>query len=137
MFLSVLLTDSIIYLLFSVSTLCCHDNQILKTCKNYFYSDFPNFRHFVAMATRLRNGCSDLNLDLYNNHLRADPYCACTKDIESPEHFFLKCTKYNQIRITPFHKTRDLNGNNWLDYNDSILLFEAVHAFIKSSRRFQ
>ena len=54
--LEVLLTDSIIYLLFSVSTSCCHDNQILKTCKNYCYSDFPNFRQFVAMATRILHG---------------------------------------------------------------------------------
>ena len=54
--LGVLLTDSIIYLLFSVRTSCCHDNQILKICNNYFYSDFPNFRHFVAMATRILHG---------------------------------------------------------------------------------
>ena len=44
---------------------------------------------------RLRNGCSSLNDDLFNNFISNSSRCSCGASVESAAHFFLACTLYN------------------------------------------
>ena len=45
-------------------------------------------RIISVLHARLRNNCSNLNEDLYQNHLRLDPMCECGNEIENAEHYF-------------------------------------------------
>ena len=45
-------------------------------------------RRLSILHARLRNNCSDLNNDLYMNHLNALPAWACGEGIENAEHYF-------------------------------------------------
>ena len=103
-------------------------------------------RYYSVLHARLRNRCSDLNYDLYNNFLRENPFCSCSESAETAEHFFFQCNKYDMQRLTLFQKTRQfhplnanslLSGNENISYNDNTTLFNAVHEFIKSSNRFK
>ena len=51
-------------------------------------------RKLSILHARLRNHCSNLNLDLYNNHIRDNPLCDCLRNVESAEHFFFECTRF-------------------------------------------
>ena len=48
-------------------------------------------RNMSVLHTRLRNKCSGLNLDLFNNHVTNSPSCTCGHFIESAEHYFFQC----------------------------------------------
>ena len=95
---------------------------------------------------RMRNNCSILNHDLFNNHLCPSPVCSCNDNaIEDAEHFFFNCPKYSDIRLNLFHATRafhPLNIDKFLfgDVNatdsENFIIFSAVHNFIKRSLRF-
>ena len=120
---------------------CSNPNKI-SSSHRFFYGK----RYLSIMHARIRNGCSDLNFDLHNNHLRENSYCACSENIETAEHFFFRCIKYNTIRLVLFQKTRSLHplninlllyGSDNLNYNDNVLIFNAVQEFIKSSDRFK
>ena len=37
---------------------------------------------------RIRNMCSNLNKDLYDNHLKDSPACDCGTDVEDADHYF-------------------------------------------------
>ena len=52
-------------------------------------------RYISVLHERLRNNCSDLNEDLYINHLRLDPMCDCNTRVENAEHYFFKCHRYS------------------------------------------
>ena len=45
--------------------------------------------------SRIRNKCSNLNNDLYQNHLKDSPLCDCGRSIEDAEHYFFRCERYN------------------------------------------
>lgn len=102
-------------------------------------------RYISIIHARIRNGCSDLNFDMYNNQLRDNPYCICSESIETAEHFFFTCNMYTNIRQNLFHSTRLFHplsielllvGSDQLSYNDNVLIIDAVHSFIKASKRF-
>ena len=57
----------------------------------------------------MRNNCSTLNHDLFNNHLCPSPVCNA---IEDAEHFFFNCSKYLDIRLNLFHATRAFHPLN-------------------------
>ncbi len=94
---------------------------------------------------RIRNQCSNLNSDLFINHLRESPLCHCTQDVENAEHFFLKCTSFNQQRQHMFTATRQHNplsidtilfGDESKEYEYNATLFIEVQRYIKLTRRF-
>ena len=94
---------------------------------------------------RIRNNCSDLKCDLFQNHLTDDTRCSCGID-ENALHFFFDCENYNELRLIMFQKTRKyhplsldtlLYGKSSLSDDDNLLLFQAVQQYIKDTRRFQ
>ena len=94
---------------------------------------------------RIRNNCSNLNADLFNNFLKASPECPCGDTYEDAEHFFFKCPLYSTERLNLFIHTRQyhplsvdklcfgISGNH---ENDNKNLFAYVHRFIKDTKRF-
>ena len=87
-------------------------------------------RNISVLHARLRNNCSNLNEDLYQNHLRLDPMCECGNEIENAEHYFFKCSRYKDIRTSLFRATRafhPLFGIANLSYNQNCLLFEFTY----------
>ena len=116
----------------------------------YELREIPNIysignRNILVLHARLRNNCSNLNEDLYQNHLRLDPMCQCGNEIENAEHYFFKCSRYIDIRTSLFRATRAFHplsvhkllfGIANLSYNQNCLPFQAVHVYIKDSKRF-
>ena len=102
-------------------------------------------RYLSVMHARIRNNCSNLSHDLFNNHLIQNPLCSCNLEIENAEHFFFRCPKYSNERMILFQETHGfhpLNLNKVLtgDINETIenntLIFQAVQKFIKCTKRF-
>ena len=56
--------------------------------------------------SRIRNKCSNLNNDLYQNHHQDSPLCDCGRSIEDAEHYFFRCERYNNERVNLFRATR-------------------------------
>ena len=101
----------------------------LNATKVPSYYTYGN-RILAIWHSRLRNQCSSLNFDLYNNHT---------------VHFFFECQRYVIQRTVLFNATRNFHplsinillfGNPDLSDQDNQIIFDAVHSFIKSSRRF-
>ena len=97
------------------------------------------------MHTRIRNNCSNLHFDLFNNHLRESPNCDCGYEIENAEHYFFQCHLFIEHRIQMFHLIRKFHplsvnkllfGDISLNDTDNVNIFEAVQLFIKNTRRF-
>ena len=55
---------------------------------------------------RLRNICCDLNNDLYVNHIKPAPTCECGLDVGNAEHYFFKCVRFVEQRLTLVRATR-------------------------------
>ncbi|MCG8046320.1 MAG: reverse transcriptase domain-containing protein [Candidatus Thiodiazotropha endolucinida] len=103
-------------------------------------------RKLSVLHARLRNHCSNLNLDLHNNHIRDNPLCDCLRNVESAEHFFFECARFTAQRIVLFNSTRQfhplnigilLNGNEDLTLESNFSIFTSVQKFIKDSARFE
>ena len=95
--------------------------------------------------TRIRNNCSNLNSDLFNNHLRATPNCECGTNIEDAEHFLFRCQKFSLQRRKFFINTREFHplstekllfGIQTLDDSQNKRLFQHVQTYIKETKRF-
>ena len=102
-------------------------------------------RRLSVLHARIRNNCSNLNLDLFNNFLRPDPTCSCQVEPENAEHYFLRCHKHTIQRLLLFDSLRNflplrleilLYGNPNLTDAENEIIFESVHTFIKNSNRF-
>ena len=63
-------------------------------------------RRLSIYHARLRSNCSDLNNDLYVNHIKAILTCECGVDVENAEHFILKCVRFAEQRLALFRATR-------------------------------
>ncbi|MCG7879943.1 MAG: reverse transcriptase domain-containing protein [Candidatus Thiodiazotropha endolucinida] len=127
-------------------------NSFKYQLKNHHFSNTyvpPHFiegeRYFSVLHARLRNGCSNLKRDLFNNHLANCPNCNCSEVIEDAEHFFFACSNFTRERVHFFHSTRtfhplNLNkvlfGDDSLSAQDNGLLFKAVQTYIKNTGRF-
>ena len=102
-------------------------------------------RYLSVLYARIRNKCSNLNNDLFNNHLSPRPLCNRCQETKDAEHFLFICPNFTEHRITMFLSTRSfhpLNANKLL-YGDPNLtddenarIFTAVQNYIKSSKRF-
>jgi hypothetical protein len=110
---------------------------------NYYYGGkrLPSVLH-----ARIRNNCSNLNCDLFNNFLAQSPYCSCNNtEIEDADHYFFKCQNYLDQRIQLFLETRRFHplnvhiilfGNREFSDEDNILVFKSVQTFIINTKRF-
>lgn len=101
--------------------------------------------YYTVIQARIRNKCSNLNNDLFYNHLREYPDCSCNNGIEDAEHFFFKCNRYRNERILLFTNTRAyhplsshklLHGIESLSNEENQTLFLKVQTYIKNTRRF-
>ena len=102
-------------------------------------------RKLSVLHARLRNHCSDLNLDLCNNHIRDNPLCDYLRNVENAEHFFFECTRFVAQTTVLFNSTRQfhplnistlLGGNEGLPLESNISIFTSVQKFLKDSARF-
>ena len=121
-----------------------------KLKKIYKAHAVPSFflegdRFLQVQHARLRNKCSNLNADLFNNHLRDDSKCNCGCHTEDPEHFLFQCKLYSEQRRTLFINTRQFHplsvckllfGIDTISGENNSLLFKNVQNYIKNTRRF-
>lgn len=127
--------------------------EIFKSrLKEYLFSTPKIPRYFIQGTRvesiyhcRIRNRCSNLNKDLYDNHLRDSPICDCGTDIEDAEHYFFRCDLYTNQRIRFFQLSRRfhplgvqfmLYGSDQISEEDNINFFSYVHEYIKETKRF-
>lgn len=108
----------------------------------YYKSDN---RYLSVLHARIRNNCSNLLSDLYLNHLAPNPMCTCSEEIENADHYFFRCPKFTNERLTLFQTTRNFHpinihivlfGSENLSVADNTAIFTAVQSFIKNTRRF-
>ena len=75
------------------------------------------------------------------------PQCECGYGIEDPEHYFFYCLRFQEQRFQMFSTIEDvtdsvlnvkilLYGDENLDLEGNKKIFDAVHAFITSTARF-
>ncbi|MEW8548105.1 MAG: reverse transcriptase family protein, partial [Candidatus Thiodiazotropha sp.] len=127
----------------SYSIFCKELNrQTLRKVPNYY---LDGKRKFSILHARLRNFCSNLNQDLYNNYLRDDPVCTCSRGNESAAHYFFECQLYEEQRFQLFTDTREfhplnvhmlLKGKDSLSDIDNSKIFLAVQDYIQATGRF-
>jgi hypothetical protein len=115
--------------------------QLPRVPSYYNYGKRP----LQIFHARLRNGCSNLNNDLYNNHIQLERFCDCSGDIENSEHFFFRCQFYINQRLDLFNETHNFHplntntllfGSHNLSDEDNLTIFSAVHKFIQNTKRF-
>ena len=109
-----------------------------------FYS--VGSRFLSVMHARLRNGCSNLNNDLFLNKLRPNATCdKCGHEREDAEHYFMQCPSFTNERLRLFRATRNLHplsakmllaGKESRPDEDNIFVFSHVQLFIKDTKRF-
>lgn len=102
-------------------------------------------RSLSIIHARLRNNCSHLRHDLFVNHVSNFNHCTLCLVPETAEHYFFRCRRYTNERILLFRETRALHplntnmllfGRPDLSYEQNIIIVEAVHKFIKTTKRF-
>ena len=108
--------------------------------KYYYTGD----RMSQILHTRLRTNCSSLNLCLFQKNIVESPLCSCG-DIESTDHYLLRCTKYTDIRMELLNTLQPmfivtsellLYGSSAYSDEANSFIFENVQRFIKNSKRF-
>ena len=114
-------------------------------CESHLYFLKGQRKVFVLYA-RIRNSCSDLKFDLFQNHLTDDKKCTCGHDNENALHYFFGCNNCTHQRIIMFHQTKNLHpfslnavlfGKTSLSEEDNFVLNKAIQQYIKDSRRFE
>lgn len=117
--------------------------QSSEPCPDYFYF---GHRKYNILHTRLRNRASSLNYDLFRCNLVNDPSCSCGNACEPSFHFFIECPRYTLLRNNLFSAIENvcqvslaviLCGNFNLSNEENHVICEAVHHFIRDSKRFQ
>ena len=89
--------------------------------------------------------CSDLQFDLFQNHLSRGSSCSCGHNIENASHFFFECENYRIARLRLFRETREFHPLS-LEYilygkpsfsNIFFFFFQAVHLYNKETKQEQ
>lgn len=62
-------------------------------------------RRSSVYHARLRNNCSNLNHDLYINHLELNSVCDYVDYVENAKYYFFNCPKYVEQCMVQFHST--------------------------------
>ena len=117
-------------------------NRTLVKTPAYYY---VGKRYLQLTHTRLRTKSSALNDHLFAKNIISSPLCSCGA-IETTNHFFFLCPKYNQSRteliniITGITSDVELDtllfGCSHLDEKENSKIFKCVQQYIKESRRF-
>ena len=112
-----------------------------KQVPKYYYH---GNRKSQILHTRLRTGCSSLNLDLFLKNITDTPLCNCGS-IENAQHYFFHCRFFQQQRTLLLNEIR-IYGTPTLDillYGDPSLsheinqtIFHHVHRYILTTQRF-
>ena len=108
----------------------------------YYGKRWCNVHH-----SRIRMGCSKLNEDLCQNlHVKDSPTCACGSNTETAKHYFMDCPLFIDERrnlvntvtqITEFKLNTLLHGCPDLILQSNKHVFDAVHRYLKDTKRFE
>lgn len=143
--------------------ICCYEIPVNVDDKCTDAFKYGGTRYFNIIMCQLRNRESQLNSDLYKDHLSNSPSCICGYSTEDVDQFFLFCPRYavqRQSLLTSLshlqldiqlnlHLNLDLNlsqhlhmnvdiltkGSNHLSHEINSNLCACVQTFIKSSGR--
>ena len=124
----------------------------LPRFKNYFKNKnvkkpiyyYEGSRTGQILHSRLRMNCSNLSSHLFKKHLVQSPNCSCG-EIETNEHYLLKCHRYNIYRQRYISNLRFsirittnvlLFGSERLSIEQNKEIFKSVQKFIIASNRF-
>ena len=119
-----------------------HFKSKSATIPAYYYFGTRNGQVFHS---RLRMQCSNLNQHLFLKNLVPSPNCSCGQ-VESNDHFLLKCPHYNEARQRfinslniPMGITSSilLFGSDMLTLEENKNVFISVQKYIIHSKRFQ
>ena len=80
-------------------------------------------------------------------HIIDNPKCLCGSAIESPKHYFQECPRYVGPRQILYTKISEITafqinintllfGHKELSLFDNLMIFKAVHTYIKETKRF-
>ena len=78
----------------SLNSFKCFLKEEKRTVPKYY---FYGVRKAQILHTRLRMGCSSLNVDLFIKNITESPMCQCGS-IENTQHFFFHCNFYQRQR---------------------------------------
>ena len=98
--------------------------QILKFIRPSPNSTFNEHNpHGMKLLTRLRLGLSHLREQKCRHNFQdsPDPFCNCSRHIETTIHFFLHCSNYSNQRKTLFEKIINIKSS-LLNQNDSVIV---------------
>ena len=102
-------------------------------------------RYSSVIHAQLRNNCSSLKNGLFRNHVRDNPLCEWCVVMEDATHFFFYCIKYigegqvfnDTVReFPPLTINLILFGSENLNIETNMVLFRAIHRYIRASKRF-
>ena len=102
-------------------------------------------RHLSIFHARLRNKCSDLKYDLFLNHVSEHDLCIYCNMSETADHYLFHCTRYTNERLQLFEDTRQFHplnceflliGSSILSNEQNLVVVDAVHKYIKNTKRF-
>ncbi len=136
---------------------CISSYKALKArLKKEQTKEIPNYYHHGkrkpnVLHTKLRLGCSDLNLDKFNIGVHPNNLCHCG-EIESAKHYLLECGSNLVSKVKMLDTITDiltsnnrgdditidllLKGSITLSDRDNKKIFDAVQLFILESKRF-
>ena len=98
-----------------------------KIIQSFNISKVPEYhvvgnRQLSLLHTRIRNYCSDRQLDLFNNHVSDNAFCSCGHCIESAEHYFFRCSHYTLHRHKLFNQIHETFRQNTHTHTHTIFL---------------
>ena len=125
--------------------LCLKVKSFSRLTSPRYLNIISSNRQLSVLHTRIRNNCSDLQLELFNNHVSDNAFCSCGHCIESAEHYFFRCSHYTLHRHTLFNSLRPFPssqcklttfGCTEYDYETNCKIFLSVHTYTKDTKRF-
>jgi len=102
-------------------------------------------RKIQIIHSQLRLECSLLASHLYNIHVKDSPNCSICSVKEDSKHFFFECPLFNTQRDKLYNSVQSINafnldtllfGSDELTFDENAIVFEAVHEYIVSTKRF-
>ena len=89
--------------------------------------------------TQLRLNCSNLNGDLYNNHILDSRRCDCGHGFEDAFHYLKACALYENARTNIIRNTEtdDLLKGKTNQTEESKDIFIEVQRYIRATKRFE
>ena len=113
----------------------------MKTNRLFYYGD----RKLSVLHARLRLNCSSLNCHLAKIGVKDSQMCPCGAPVENTFHFLMECPLYIihrdvmhnvVLKFAPFTTKTLLSGCDNCTYEENCMIFDAVHTYIKDTKRF-